>query len=109
MQILSIYDSSNNALIPEWCYYIALQEPYLSGSNTPANKKSEQYLEWMIHSTKLYASVEKKFMLYLARRFNSVIVEYGTLMEAAHQGGGKPLHVKMTMHGVYVIHHVVIY
>jgi hypothetical protein len=25
-----------------------------------------------------------------------------------HQGGGQPLHVKKTMHGVHVIHHVVI-
>jgi hypothetical protein len=30
------------------------------------------------------------------------------LMLPFHQGGGKPLHVKMTMHGVYAIHHVVI-
>jgi hypothetical protein len=36
------------------------------------------------------------------------LVSSPKLTLGGHQGGGKPLHVKTTMHGVYVIHHVVI-
>jgi hypothetical protein len=32
----------------------------------------------------------------------------GVVRQDVSQGGGKPLHVKMTTHGVYVIYHVVI-
>jgi hypothetical protein len=35
-------------------------------------------------------------------------MDFSKLVDALHQGGGKPLHVKTTMHGVYVIPHVVI-
>ena len=42
-----------------------------------------QYAGWLEYSSKIYASVEKKFMLYLARKFNRTLVEFKALMDAA--------------------------
>ena len=77
-----IHDSSEGALVPEPCY-TAEQEPYLSGTNVPADKTSGQYSDYLEYRSRIFASVEKKFMLYLARNYNATLDQFKALVDAA--------------------------